>query len=75
MFGLFRYGERAEGEDFESLWIVGAVNGARTRDPQLGKLMLYQLSYYRRWICKITNDFPDVKIFKGITEGELIGRR
>ena len=24
-----------------------AVNGARTRDPQLGKLMLYQLSYYR----------------------------
>ncbi len=25
----------------------GAVNGARTRDPQLGKLMLYQLSYYR----------------------------
>ena len=27
----------------------GAVNGARTRDPQLGKLMLYQLSYYRDW--------------------------
>ena len=27
--------------------IIGAVNGARTRDPQLGKLMLYQLSYYR----------------------------
>ena len=25
----------------------GAINGARTRDPQLGKLMLYQLSYYR----------------------------
>ena|GEM_PF-4347716 len=24
-----------------------AVNEARTRDPQLGKLMLYQLSYYR----------------------------
>ena len=27
--------------------IKGAINGARTRDPQLGKLMLYQLSYYR----------------------------
>ena len=27
----------------------GAVSEARTRDPQLGKLMLYQLSYYR--IC------------------------
>gem|GEM_PF-5904299 len=25
----------------------GAVNGTRTRGPQLGKLMLYQLSYYR----------------------------
>ena len=26
-----------------------AVGEARTRDPQLGKLMLYQLSYYRDW--------------------------
>ena len=26
-----------------------AVNEARTRDPQLGKLVLYQLSYYRIW--------------------------
>ena len=25
-----------------------AVNEARTRDPQLGKLVLYQLSYYRK---------------------------
>ena len=25
----------------------GAENGIRTRDPQLGKLMLYQLSYFR----------------------------
>lgn len=30
----------------------GAVNETRTRDPQLGKLMLYQLSYYR--ISKFT---------------------
>ncbi len=28
-----------------------AGNGARTRDPELGKLVLYQLSYSRRqWI-------------------------
>ena len=27
-----------------------AKNGTRTRDPQLGKLMLYQLSYFRNWI-------------------------
>ena len=26
---------------------TGAGNGIRTRDPQLGKLMLYQLSYAR----------------------------
>jgi uncharacterized membrane protein YccC len=24
-----------------------AVDGVRTRDPELGKLVLYQLSYYR----------------------------
>ena len=27
-----------------------AGDGARTRDPQLGKLMLYQLSYTRVWL-------------------------
>ena len=27
----------------------GAGNGIRTRDPQLGRLMLYQLSYSRVW--------------------------
>ena len=26
-----------------------AASEARTRDPQLGKLMLYQLSYFRRF--------------------------
>ena len=36
------------------LIIRGAVNEARTRDPQLGKLVLYQLSYYRivMFLCK-----------------------
>jgi hypothetical protein len=28
-------------------WLWEAGNGARTRDPQLGKLMLYRLSYPR----------------------------
>ena len=28
--------------------VTRAINGARTRDPQLGKLVLYQLSYYRK---------------------------
>ena len=26
---------------------TGAENGARTRDPDLGKVVLYQLSYFR----------------------------
>ncbi len=30
-----------------SITKFGAGNGIRTRDPQLGKLMLYQLSYSR----------------------------
>ena len=32
-----------------SVFYSGAIDGIRTRDPQLGKLMLYQLSYYRNW--------------------------
>ena len=31
-----------------------AENGTRTRDPQLGKLMLYQLSYFRKCRGKYT---------------------
>ncbi len=27
--------------------ILGAEDEAQTRDPQLGRLMLYQLSYFR----------------------------
>ena len=30
----------------------GADNGARTRDPNLGKVVLYQLSYFRNCECK-----------------------
>ena len=28
----------------------GAENEVRTRDPQLGRLMLYQLSYFRKFL-------------------------
>ena len=31
----------------QSLCSVGAKNGTRTRDPDLGKVVLYQLSYFR----------------------------
>ena len=28
---------------------IGAGNETRTRDPDLGKVVLYQLSYSRKW--------------------------
>ena len=28
---------------------LGAENGTRTRDPNLGKVVLYQLSYFRKY--------------------------
>ena len=40
-----------------------AVNEARTRDPQLGKLMLYQLSYYRICFAKLHFNFLFSKSF------------
>ena len=33
---------------------LGAENGIRTRDLNLGKVALYQLSYFRVWDCKYT---------------------
>ena len=35
----------------------GAGNGIRTRDPQLGKLMLYQLSYSRAVLKSNPSDY------------------
>ena len=37
---------------------IGAENGTRTRDPNLGKVVLYQLSYFRVvWDCKYMKYF------------------
>ena len=46
----------------KSRFVVRAVNGARTRDPQLGKLVLYQLSYYRKFATALEQEwsrYPD----------------
>ena len=40
-----RLGQKAEA-------FFGAENETRTRDPDLGKVVLYQLSYFRNWDCK-----------------------
>ena len=43
-------------------------NETRTRDPNLGKVMLYQLSYFRIWDCKSNNFFTSSKnISKNLT--------
>ena len=34
-------------------WQERAENETRTRDPNLGKVMLYQLSYFRIWFKKV----------------------
>ena len=44
----------------------GAENETRTRDPNLGKVVLYQLSYFRvfpEWDCKGTKIFLISKFF------------
>ena len=45
----------------------GAENETRTRDPNLGKVVLYQLSYFRIsllfWDCKGTKNFGTSKYF------------
>ena len=33
--------------------LFGAENETRTRDPNLGKVVLYQLSYFRRDLCDV----------------------
>ena len=54
----------------------GAVNEARTRDLKLGKLPLYQLSYYRISLlfgvekrCKDNEIFLPCKIFAAVNVG------
>ena len=32
-----------------------AENGTRTRDPNLGKVVLYQLSYFRNYVMNSSN--------------------
>ena len=34
---------------------LGAENETRTRDPNLGKVVLYQLSYFRNYVMNSSN--------------------
>ena len=65
----------------EAFFIVGAGNETRTRDPNLGKVVLYQLSYSRIWSsglsigkklfsCKRSVNF--LRLFGGFSRGEPV---
>ena len=41
----------------------GAENETRTRDPDLGKVVLYQLSYFRVGNAKVQSFFEPANIF------------
>ena len=40
--------QNKKGSYFRNYLIQRAENGTQTRDPQLGRLVLYQLSYFRK---------------------------
>ena len=42
---------------FKLLFFFGAENETRTRDPDLGKVVLYQLSYFRLRIARQKYNF------------------
>ena len=55
----------------------GAENETRTRDPNLGKVMLYQLSYFRvslKWDCKGTHYFGTSKFFCNFFKKSVVVR-
>ena len=41
---------------------LGAENETRTRDPNLGKVVLYQLSYFRSILRRRSTGFASAKI-------------
>ncbi len=44
--------QNKKGSYFRNYLIQRAENGTQTRDPQLGRLVLYQLSYFRVLVGK-----------------------
>ena len=42
--------DKKRGSHFHNYLIQRAENGTQTRDPQLGRLVLYRLSYFRKMV-------------------------
>ena len=47
--------QNKKGSYFRNYIIQRAENGTQTRDPQLGRLVLYRLSYFRKCIVPHTS--------------------
>ena len=47
--------QNKKGSYFRNYLIQRAENGTQTRDPQLGRLVLYQLSYFRLFSNALQN--------------------
>ena len=47
--------QNKKGSYFRNYLIHRAENGTQTRDPQLGRLVLYRLSYFRKCIVPHTS--------------------
>ena len=47
--------QNKKGSYFRNYLIQRAENGTQTRDPQLGRLVLYRLSYFRKCIVPHTS--------------------
>ena len=45
--------QNKKGSYFRNYLIQRAENGTQTRDPQLGRLVLYRLSYFRKMYCSL----------------------
>ena len=63
---------RKKGRHFHG-FKLGAGNGVRTRDPKLGKLVLYQLSYARSIGYFLAQAGLKVKCFCGLGPGPKAG--
>ena len=52
-----------------------AENETRTRDPNLGKVVLYQLSYFRVCGCKCREFYEILQIFSAFSFNDFVKRK
>lgn len=55
--------QNKKGSYFRNYLIQRAENGTQTRDPQLGRLVLYRLSYFRKMLYFTPLDDLTIQIF------------